>query len=182
MSDLLQLVGSMITGATIFLMLITFYLGVGDTAGTQVLTTMVHESSLTATDIMERDIRKAGLRVADSTYFLRADSISVSFRADDDDNGTPDTLTYGLAGAFSSLSGLQSNTLYRQRGNGSPVPELTGVTLFKMQFLDAAGAQTTTLKNIRIVSVSLTATAPAPSAGSTPGISWVRTIRPRNVR
>jgi hypothetical protein len=182
MSDFLQLVGSMITAATIFLMMITFYLGVGDTAGTQALTTMVHESGFTAIDLIDRDMRKIGLRVADSTNFLRADSAGVVYRGDDDDNGTPDTIAYGLASAFPDVSGLEARVIYRRRGTGQPVPELTGVTQFSLRYFGRTGAPAANLKEIAMLSVSLTAVTPGPSADTTPGISWERTIRPRNLR
>jgi hypothetical protein len=184
MKDIIQEAGSLFIGGIVFLMLITIFSRVGNTAATQTFNNVVQEKSALATEIMERELTYMGYGVDDSAYVLQADSTGITFRCDIDDNATPDTITYVYG--LSSLPASQhpnGGALYRSVNNGTPEPIAAGVTAFKLRFFDVNGNPTTTCNAIRTLNVGMVIENETVLTDDfTPGVYWSRTFTPKNLR
>ena len=183
MSELLKYIGSLFTGGIIFLMLITFFSGVSETAVTQTFSTVVQENMVTSTELIERDIRLIGYGVSDSDKVLLADSTRLVYRVDLNDITHVDTVMFEL-GPVLGLAGGNPNAriLYRSVNAAAPEPVATGVTDLRFLYYDSTGTSTTTPRSIRAIAVGLTMESDSRIAGAYPGVVWERTIKPKNLR
>jgi hypothetical protein len=161
MKEVIDYLASVMVGGMVFMTLMQYYVGVGETSATQAFDNAVQENLTSAAQIMEYDFQKIGFGSTDSAKVSKADSASVIFKSDIDANGTVDTLTYFL---------------------GTAVAPASGVTRFKLSYYDAGGSKTSILKNIRSLKVALTLESMYGFDSTYPAVCWERTIRPRNLR
>jgi hypothetical protein len=183
MNSMMDYIGSMITGAGVFLMMLSYYFNVGATAISQVFSTTTQEDMTSITEILEHDFRKAGYGVADSVAFPIADTNRIAMRGDFDNNGTIDTVQYWLGDTqMPGSSNPLARILYRKT-NGTTVKLTTNaITLFKVWYYNASGATTTVIKNIQFARVALNMECKLSYDNQTAGQYWERVIKPQNVR
>jgi hypothetical protein len=144
-STLIDIVGSMVIGG--MLMLILFRLQ--DTATKNSYNyggeAIVQQNLVEIVQLLEHDFRKIGYcrdwsQIPDpSKAILTADSTSISFLTDLDDDGTVDSLRYylGPKSELSETPNPNDRMLYRVENGGSPVGANLGVTQFSLEFFDA---------------------------------------------
>ena len=184
MKDILQEAGSLFIGGIVFLMLITIFSRIGNTAATQTFNNVVQEKAGLATEIMERELATMGYGVEDSVYVLHADSSGIIFRSDIDNNDIPDTViyVYGLS-PLPASDHPNGGAIYRSVNGSIPEPIAVGVTEFKMQFYDGKGIPTTTTSAIRSLSIGMVMENESLlNDDFTPGVYWARTFSPKNMR
>lgn len=144
-STLIDIVGSMIIGG--MLMLILFRLQDSATKNSYNYggEAIVQQNLVEIVQLLEHDFRKIGYcrdwtQIPDpSKAILSADSSSISYLTDLDDDGTVDSLRYYL-GAKSELSETPNpndRMLYRVENGGTAVGANLGVTQFSLEFYDA---------------------------------------------
>ncbi|MEW6510985.1 MAG: hypothetical protein AB1428_08520 [Bacteroidota bacterium] len=183
MGEMLQYVGSLFSGGVIFLMLITFFAGIGETAVTQTFSTTVQENFVSATENIERDFRGIGYGVTDSIGVLLADSSRLIYRTDLGDDGVIDTIMYELGPLLSWGGGNpRARILYRSVNGAPPIPVATGVTEFTLQYFDSAGTPALADKDVRALHVAMTLESDTHIEGGYPGVYWHRTVKPKNLR
>lgn len=184
MKDIVQEAGSLFIGGVVFLMLITIFSRVGNTAATQTFSNVVQEKSALATEIMEREMNSLGYGVEDSVYVVVADSMGITFRSDIDNNDRIDTVTYvyGLSSVPASDK-PNGGSLYRSVNGGTPAPIASGVTQFKLRFFDVNGNPTSSPVAIRTLNVGMVIENETMlNDDFTPGVYWSRTFTPKNMR
>lgn len=183
MGDMIQYVGSLFSGGMIFLMLIMFFAGIGDTAVTQTFSTVVQENMVASTEGIERDFRLIGYGVSDSDKVMLADSSRLIFRADLDDLSRVDTVMYELGPLLAWGHGNpDARILYRSVNGMAPIPVATGVTRCSFRYVDSTGVAAAAERDIRAVRVAMTMESDTRVNGTYPGVIWERTITPKNLR
>ena len=183
MNSMIDYIGSMITGGTVFIVMLSYYFNISTTAVSQVFSATTQEDMTSISEILEYDFRKAGYGVTDSVVFTIADSNRVAIRGDFDDNGVIDTVQYWLSTTqMPESSNPQARILYR-RSNGSTV-RLTpnAITLFGLTYYDPSGAITTDPEQIRSVRISLNMECKLSYDTQPAGEYWERVIKPQNLR
>ena len=125
----------------------------------------VQQNSRIATETMARELRLAGYDPSNQipvqappTAFQTAAAATVTFLADVDGDQQTDRVTYQLTGTDLTRRVDQWNTATSSWTNGTPSQLATGISGLTLTYLDAAGAPTAVLANIRSVQLALTVT------------------------
>ena len=148
-STLIDLIGSMVVGG--FLLLLLFRLNDATIENNYVYggEAIAQANLVEVVRLVEFDFRKIGYckdwgKLPDpSKSILSADSNSIMFLTDENDDGNVDTLHYYL-GSTSELSKTPNpndRMLYRVKNNEAPLGANLGVTQFGLTFFDAMGKQ-----------------------------------------
>lgn len=146
-STIIDILGSVVIGG--FLMVILWRI---DDASVQNVYNngeeVILQSNLTTvTTILENDFRKIGYcakweKIPDpSQAIISADTSSISFLTDIDNDGNVDTLTYSLGptSELSSTPNPRDRFLYRKVNNQIPHEANLGVTQFRLIYFNALG-------------------------------------------
>src|SRR5437867_266744 len=137
MSQMHDIIGSMIIGGIVLLMLMVFNGNVVESSGTQIYKTTVQGNLTTVTDILETDFRKMGYRLPrlQDSAITFADTGKISFKGDFDDNGVIDSLTYYLDTAKTALTpNPNDKLLYRKLNTSAPQAMCVGAIRFRIQY------------------------------------------------
>ncbi|MEI7674079.1 MAG: hypothetical protein WCK00_18405 [Deltaproteobacteria bacterium] len=183
MKEFLEYAGALVIGGMVFLMLIGVFTSIQREAVAGTIKSAVQSDFSGATEALEYDFRKIGYGVADSMTVAVADSCLVSFKADIDDLGIVDSVTYWLDPAPDALSANpRTHVLYRKKNAGAPTFFAHGVTDFRLSYFDQGGSLTTIPRNIRFMRVALAIEGSTQVNEIYPGVCWERTFRPKNLR
>jgi hypothetical protein len=107
----------------------------------------VQENLVSVVALLENDFRKIGYckvwdKIADPTKaVLSADSTSIRFLTDEDNNGIVDTMRYylGPASELNMTANLRDRLLYRVVNHQTPKGVNLGVTQFRLLYFNALG-------------------------------------------
>ncbi len=204
MTQIQDIIGSIIIGGIILLMLMTFNGNVMESAGLQTFKTTLQGNLTTFSDIVEHDFRKMGYRVAypQDSAIVYADTTSITFKGDFNDDGTLDSIRYWFDPTpVPGISNPHIGVLLRQFGNGQPQRFYLGMTRFTMRYYDYRDtlladnpvANPSDIKSIRLfVSIEsseryydgagMQVAANTNTDTSYAGIYWERKISPMNIR
>ncbi len=157
MNTLLEIAGTWIIGSLLILSMMTLLFGTMDAQSELVSSVATHDRLLTVADIINADIRIAGIGVPDSIdTVIAADSTQFMFLGDIDNNGTPDTLSYFVR----SVLGAYGDTLsfiMRRIGSNSGNEESMGKASVSFSYFNAEGSPTASLSDIRSVTTQMRA-------------------------
>ncbi|MGA8265624.1 MAG: hypothetical protein WB779_14370 [Ignavibacteriaceae bacterium] len=144
---ILDIVGSILVGGLVLLMM--FRLNAQATSNLYnssselniqlAMTSVVH--------VMEGDFRKIGYckdwdKISDPTEaIIYADTSSIKFLTDINDNGNVDTLSYylGPTSELSNTANPRDRLLYRVVNSETPKSSDVGITIFRLTYFDALG-------------------------------------------
>ena len=116
-----------------------------------------HDRILNVADIINADIRTAGIAVPNSIdTVLAADSTQFMFLGDIDNNGTPDTLSYFVQSVLGIYGDTLSFIMCRFDPNAGN-EESMGKASVSFSYFNAEGSPTTSLSDIRSVTTQLRA-------------------------
>ena len=148
-STLIDLIGSMVVGG--FLLLLLFRLNDATVENNYVYggEAIAQANLVEVVQLVEHDFRKIGYckdwdELPDpSKSILSADSNSIMFLTDENDDGKVDTLHYylGPATELTKTPNPNDRMLYRVKNNDAPLGSNLGVTQFDLIFFDAMGTQ-----------------------------------------
>lgn len=193
MASILDLLGSIVVGGLVLLLMVTFRTNLSTTTDNQVFNQNVQENLRSLTDVLEYDMRKIGYNVPLTSKIKAIDDSTISFYGDIDNRGGYDSVQY----YFRSVSpenahNLSTGTLYRVINARPPYAIKLGVTRFKIMWYDKDGTpKPSQLQDIRSLKVTLAVESDTPidsvrSGGLWhrvySGVSWERSIRPKNLR
>lgn len=146
MSIILDLIGSVVLAGFVILLGLRLNQAIVGTTDTTTANLNVQESLVDLVKTIEYDFRKIGYKVADpKTSILFADSTTLRFNSDIDNNGTMDVIAWSVGPPLTHLPNPNVRGLYRAV-NGAPAvaaPGL-GVTEFKLKYLDQDGVPVAT--------------------------------------
>ncbi|MBI4536293.1 MAG: hypothetical protein HY708_08440 [Ignavibacteriae bacterium] len=182
MHGMIDYLGSLIISGMVFLVLMGFYLTMGETAATQTFNSGIQEDLTSTTEILEYDLRKIGYRVSDSVKVTFAGPDKIVFRTDIDNNGSVDSIQFSMVTAMGPSGG--SNPYVVNRTVNGVTAKLTRmrVTNLNFTYYNAQGAVTSVLKDIISVKVSLAMENTVAYDGNFPKAYWERVIKPQNLR
>lgn len=112
-------------------------------------------------EILNNDLQRVGYG-ATGTKITLADSTRLTFRADMDRNGTPDSVRYVFGGYVPRTTNPRDRLLNRLVNAEAPDSMSLGVTDFKFTYYDSAGAATTTPSVIKGIQADITVESTAP--------------------
>ncbi len=146
-STLLDIIGSMV----VFGMLLLIVLQVNDSGTANSFTytfdLLVQENLVAVVDLVEYDFRRLGYcadptKIPDpSKSIIAADSTSITFLTDVNDDGVLDTMKYytGPTSELASTPNPNDRFLYRVVNNETPIGTNLGVTAFNLLYFNAQG-------------------------------------------
>lgn len=183
MAALIDYLGAIAIGGLIMIMVLGLYLTIGETAAFARMDAVVQENLTSVTDVLEYDFRKIGYRVVDSLKVTCADTSTIVFKTDINDDGTQDIIQYYL-GAPKSPNSLNPNVhvLYRKVNNGADQSVDNGITRFRLNYYDALGHPTSVLSKIRSINIAIVTEGTTSFDTTFSGACWERTIKPQNLR
>lgn len=144
-STLIDIIGSSVIGGMLLLILLKTNSAAVENTYLNGQDLVVQENLTTLVEILEHDFRKIGYckdwtKLDDpQKIILSADSTSIKFLTDTDNDGNVDTLYYylGPASELSQTPNPRDRLLYRVRNNETPKSVNLGVTEFKLMYFDS---------------------------------------------
>lgn len=122
---------------------------------------IAQSNAVTVSEILKEDLQKVGYRVPGKKITL-ADSAHITFYADMDRNGTPDSVRYIFGGYVPRTTNPRDRLLNRLVNAEAPDSISLGVTDFKFTFYDSTGAATANLASIKGIQADITVESTAP--------------------
>ncbi|OLD79293.1 MAG: hypothetical protein AUI33_02805 [Ignavibacteria bacterium 13_1_40CM_2_61_4] len=195
MNAMYDLLCSIVIGGILLLMLVGFNGTITEQAGAQTVRMMAQSSLTTIGDLVDYEFRKMGYQVPKGTdsAIVFADTSKITFKADIDNDGTVDILTYQLDSSPSRNANTKTHYLYRIKNGQTELINL-GLTQFRITYYDSSGKQLTSYpiqrpSHIKSIKIAMNAESLVPYIErsesylkASPGAYWEQTIKPRNVR
>lgn len=183
MSQMLDLIGSTVIGGLVLLMILTLNGTMVNTAGVQTMNISTQENLTTLVGMIEYDFAKMGYRVSDSLKIRVADSSRIVFKADIDNNGVVDGISYSLSSELNAdTENPRDRILYRTLNDGTPTPINFGVTRFRLWYYDSLGNVTSWRSKMRAVRLAINVESIWSLDSAYTGACWERIIEPKNLR
>ena len=189
MSYLLDIVGSTAVATAIIFMVFQFNNRVSDSSGEVLLSTMTQRDAITCAEIIQYDIYKMGFNVPGSSV-SSADSNSIKFYTDLDNDGNRDSIEYFLGSEKDLASTTNPNDKPMLRKlNDDKAYNIINVTEFEISYFDSVGSEITSAQllnqsardRISTISVYLRSESIEPIDTLYQGIDLLRVIRPKNL-
>ena len=112
-------------------------------------------SAATLAEVVEYDLQKVGYGVT-GAKITSADSTSLTFYADIDRNGAPDSIRYILGGDLPRTMNPCDRMFNRLVNAETPDSISLGVTDFRFTYYNSSGAATSTLTDIKGIQADIT--------------------------
>ncbi len=183
MSTMLDMVGSFIIGGLLMMMILRVNANFNQMSIEDRLELIVQESLTELVEEVEYDFRKIGFGIQNSALaIISADTSSISFFADLDNNGSLETISYQL-GSTAEVSGTLNprDRILRRSVDGQSYGGSLGVTNFQLTLYDISRTVTADLTLVKSLDYLITVESPYPSDTTYAISSWRGTIRPRNL-
>jgi hypothetical protein len=156
MAVVLDLLGSLIIAGSVILLSLRLSDTVNSTTMSSAASSNIMEQMVSTVDLMESDFKKIGYGVADpATALVLADSTRIRFRADLDRDGDVDSVEWYLGRRLTQYQDRDVRILCRRVNLRTDTLAASGVTAFKMRYLDRDGTPTTLLANIAMVELTV---------------------------
>ncbi len=183
MNTLLDMVGSFLVGGLLLLTVLAVRTNTSDMALLDQLELIVQENIAELTSEMDYDFRKIGCGVQNPALaIIRADTSSISFWSDIDNDGDLDSIRYWL-GATGEVMGTvnpRDRILHRRVNNQTNTGSL-GVVDFRIRLFDISGASTNNTTLAKRIDYYLLIENPFPIDTVYARSAWNGTIRPKNL-
>jgi len=189
MAYLLDVIGAAILGGIVVLLTIGINLRISMSSSETLNSTLTQRDAVESSQILEYDFYKIGYRIPGEKIAI-ADSTTIKYYADVNDDGTADTISYyvGTTAEMSSTMNPNDKPLYRIQ-NSEPPYISSVVTEFRLAYLDSAGNQFSydSLNNaaqrarIRGIETTVEFESGYPIDGAYQAVQLVRSISPRNL-
>jgi hypothetical protein len=139
MGSMLDYIGSMIVAGGVSLLVLTLNANMTQTSFQRNLDMVSQQSAVKLTEILEHDLYKAGYRISGSVI-TRAESLALSFIADLNDDGRPDSIHYnvGSPSSLANSSNPNDRPFYRKVNGEQMVDVALGLVSFYFSYIDTA--------------------------------------------
>jgi hypothetical protein len=181
---ILDLAASMAVRGAIVYIVLTMNISLNQLLYEKAQYAIVKQTAATVADIFQNDIRSIGYNIPQGTSsFLVADSNRIKFIGDLDNDLAIDTVEYylGPLSEMASTPNPDDRILYRRRNSSAPFEAGHGVTRLFMQYYDGGGSLTSTLADIRSLSVKLIMQGATQINGYYPTTFWETFLLPSNL-
>jgi hypothetical protein len=185
MQVILDHIGAYIVAGTIIFLLLNMNLMNNNASQEYFNSSYVQEAATASARVIENDLYRLGYRVP-ANVILFADTLSVRFLADINNDSIPDTVYYYLNNAVATLD----KPFYRKI-NGTAALIVASFNQFKFNYYDSLGSALTLatltsqagrnrVRSIELVSYSRWSSASA--QGIYQGAAWQKRITPKNMK
>ena len=190
MNNMLDIVGSFIIGSLIILMVGNLNLQISATHRDNFYGSISQVEVVNAATVRESDFEKIGYNSTSSNKIILADTSTIPFYSDYDDDQTVEQVKYRI-GSTSALSGTQNpndRPIYRQIDDGQSM--LIGAAKYlKFVYYDSLGNQISyqaltgqSSRNIvKMIQVNLIYESPFLIDGNYQTTQWKKTFNPKNL-
>jgi hypothetical protein len=175
-STMFDIVSSTVIAGILFLMVIRLSAQANETALVYHTNLMVQQNMISLVGVIEHDFRRIGFcadpsKIDNPTEAIRlADSSSIRFWTDVDNNGALDSIYYYVGStseaAVAETQNPRDRILYRQTNTGSPLVMQIGVTQFRFRYFDSLGDSITLPvvdpRQVHTLEISMAVESPAP--------------------
>jgi hypothetical protein len=190
MGSQLDYIGSLVINGIVILLVLTLNNNVSTASFQRTLDLTSQQNATTMMRILEHDLYKAGYR-AGAFPLIQAESSSVRFAADIDDDGIVDTVSYllGVPSENSATANRRDRPL-RRRINSAPAYDIAqGLVEFSLAYLDTGGFRIVydSLRTqrqrdlVRLIEVQFTVEPSDPVDTTYIPVRVKKIIRPRNL-
>jgi len=190
MSQLLDIIGSFITGATIILVIMNLNFQITTSQRENFFNSISQTEVVNFASVVENDIYKIGFQPSTSNIITAATSNTIQFYADIDNDTTAEQIYYTI-GDTSSLSGTPNphdRPVYRRVGTGSLNLVGTAYSL-DIAYYDSIGNQLqyaslssqSARNRIKKISFNYVFESPYPVDGNYQKVQWKKSFNPRNL-
>lgn len=190
MSQILDILGSIVTGATIILVVMNLNFQITTSQRENFYSSISQTEVINFANIIENDFYKIGYRVSTANIITKADSIAIQFYADIDNDTTAEQVNYTLgdAAVLSSTTNPNDRPVYRKIGLGNS--DLIGTALsLQISYFDSIGNQlqysalsSQSIRNrIKKIGINYVFESPYPIDGKYQRVQWKKFINPRNL-
>jgi hypothetical protein len=184
MNTFLDIAGSFIIGGLLLLAVLNSYTNVNQYALESSMDLSVQGNLSEWVQIVQHDFRKIGYRVGNPGWAIQTcDSTSIIFKADIDNNGVVDSVTYylGLPNQVSGTENPRDRALYRVV-DGQQTGGALGLTDFQLRYYDMTGNVTWTPSAVKAVEIFMQVESPFPLDTTYVWSSWRGMIYPLNLQ
>jgi len=189
MGSLIDILGSFAIGGMVVLMIIAFNLKMQEDSRETFSNQNVQGNTASSAEVFDYYFYKIGYK-APGEKIIYADSNSIKFAADINNDGTPDTTRFFL-GPKSEMSNTENPDdmkLYRQDNSAAPVLADI-VTQFNLTYYDSLNAEinysvlgsSSERSKIRGIKINLKIESQDKSGDYFPVVEWQKLIRPKNL-
>jgi len=158
MASLLDNIGAALILGTIIVLILTFNMSMNQNSYQATIELLTQEALINTVRMIEFDFYKIGHGVPDGSGspFVTLGQDSIVFKADINDDGTVNTVTYALGPASTSSGDQNPNVrpLYRVV-DGTVTGSGSGVTQFQLTYQDAGNNATSVADSVRSTSITL---------------------------
>jgi hypothetical protein len=183
MSTLLDMVGSFVIGGMLLMMILNVNANYSEQTTENQLQLIVQENLAELVSEIEFDFRKIGYHVNNPALAItQADTSSITFWGDVDNNGTVDQVRYWL-GPLGEVYGTVNprDRMFHRSVNGQTISSSLGVVNFRLRFYDVGGASTNNLTLVKRIDYYLLVENAFPVDTVYARAAWNGTIRPKNL-
>ena len=159
MSSHINLIASIVIGATLFLAILNMNSIMNSRSNELFLDNLVREKTVAISEIIKFDFNKIGSGIrSPNIVFDSFDSTSICFFSDIDRDGVSDTVYYSLSDVNQAIgtSNPKDRYLYRQFNNGPLVDIGLGITDFTLKYYNKMGTETTVSSTIVTIGIQMT--------------------------
>lgn len=188
MSTMLDILGSMVIGALVFLMILNFNMFTSQVKQTSDSELRLQGNAAAIAEMLEYDIRKTGFNYG-GTSVITAQPKRFEYFADMDSNGTVERVTYfmGDSTEVTSTENPRDKILYCVINSDTLGKPALGLVDMKFTYRTEKGVITNVPANIKYIEVEIWVQAPYKVKNSNnenysyPFTYWEMTIFPRNI-
>lgn len=189
MTSIIDITIASIIGGILLLMILTVNANLTDAAAQSSMDYQAQMSAVNVGQLFEYDFYKIGYH-ATSPKITYADTAAITFKADLQNNGTVNTVSYS-AGTISDATATPNPNdfpLYRQVDGAAAGKSYYGLTWLKFTYYDSSGTQLSTpitltpdLQKIKSIRVQATIQSTFPLDTTFSSAYWERTFFPMNL-
>ncbi len=189
MMAMLDIIISFIVGGILLLAILSVNANLTDVGIQSSLDYSAQVGAIDLGQVFEYDLYKIGYH-ASNPKITFADTVKISYKADFENNGTVDTVTYyaGTTSEASTTPNPRDFPLYRQVNNLPAVKNYYGLTWLRFTYYDSTGAALSTpmslsadLQRIKSIRVQVTVQSTFPYDTTYSSAYWERTFFPMNL-
>ncbi len=184
MDSNLTLIGSIVIGGIFLLGLLSFHGGVVDYSHNRMFELLAQETAASFMEIITHDFQRIGSGVSSPALaILAADTSSITFLGDIDDDGVAETVRYALSNTAAAAATENPNDriLYRIVNSDTTIGEPAGVRRFRLTLLNRTGGTTTNVMNVHMTHVLLTVESTIQYDGSYARAIWEKRMTPKSL-
>jgi hypothetical protein len=184
MGVMLDIAGALFVRSAIIVVMFTVTTALNDALYFKTAHRTIRGELANTVEILESDFARMGYNVTLGYIVLQAETSSVRYLADLNDDGNPDTVSYYLGGTeeLNSTPNPRDRFLYRSVSGQQPLAIGQGITRFFLRYYTSGGVETSDPTVVSMIHVQLCIEHGTFTVGEIyPEVKWQRRIFPVNL-